>query len=376
MGDEDHQVVAALRLTCVRPPPFPKPLFDATAGPFETFAPSVLRIDTSDGHQGIALVEPLAGPIVRDVLASHLLHQRVTTWPALRELCFWTIRNLGHAGLAMDALSSVDIAMHDLLGQIEGRALHKRLRIKRQRAPAYGSGGWVNLTTDELVAAMVAMRDRGFELVKMKVGVDQGRNPRADIDRVRAVRAAIGDDTKLAVDANQCWDAPTAVDVANRITDCRIEWFEEPVFAFDRAAAAEFAREAPIPLAAGESERLTVGFLEAIAADAVDILQPQPMHCGGITGFAEVVEAARRAWRTVVGSGPSFLTCQLLPGEPHPVMTEYLVDFMDSLASYFATAPKLTDGIFELPADPGNGMRLDEDFIKTHAAPGGWEVVE
>lgn len=365
--------IQSLRVTHHNGPKFDTPAYDSTLGPFEDFSPSVLRVRLGDGREGNALTTYIEGRVIRTVLAPIVLGRSVRDWPELRERCFWAIRNLGHAGLAMNALSSLDIAAHDLLGQLAGEPLWHTGGDRRSRVEAYGSGGWVNLKNDQLVSFMNGLVQRGFKTVKMKIGVDQGCSPDKDIERVKIVRDAIGHDVALAVDANQCWDASTAIRVAKAIADYNIAWFEEPVFAWDRQAAAVFKRQSPIPLASGESERLPVGFRELIAMDAVDIVQPQPLCCGGVTGWREVATIAGGAGLPIYGGGPSFLTCQLLATAPGAVLCEYLVPHMDALTQYYKEKPALDGSMFLLKESPGHGLRLDDEYLRTHPGAAGWE---
>ncbi len=367
------ETIRSIRVTHHRMPPFDRPVSDATMGPFTDFSPSVLRIRTSDGHEGVGLTTPIESDVIRTVLAPILLGQPVRAWPDLRLRCFWAIRNLGHAGLAMNALSGVDLAMHDLLGRLDGVPVWRISPDTPSRVEVYGSNGWTNQTIDELAASMVALVHCGFRTLKMKIGIDFGRHPDEVVQRVRAVRDAVGPDIELAVDANQCWDASTALRVAREIAELNIAWFEEPVFAWDRQAAAVFKRESPIPLASGESERLPVGFRDLIAHDAVDILQPQPLCCGGVTGWREVAELAAGAGLPLYAGGPSFVTCQLLAGARTPTLCEYLVPHMDTLARYFRTTPDLDGTSFILHDGPGLGLALDDEHLRTHPGPTGWE---
>lgn len=365
--------IQSLRVTHHQPPRFDTPVSDSTLGPTDLHDPSVLRVRTNDGCEGIALTTFIESRIIRTVLTAIVLGERVRDWPRVRQRAFWALRDLGHAGVAMNALSSLDIAVHDALGQLDDTPLWQRFTPSRPRVTAYGSGGWTSLSVDALVSEMARLVQRGFTTVKMRVGLDHGCRPKEDVERVRTVRDAIGPDIALAVDANQCWDTNTALRVAREIAEYNIAWIEEPVFAHDRQAAAVFRRESPIPLACGESERLAVGFRDLLAHEAVDILQPQPQCCGGVTGWREALTLAEGAGLGVNCGGPSFLTCQLAAGTREPSLCEYLVPHMDTLALYFREKPGLQGHEFVLNPVAGNGLRLDEEFLRTHPAHAGWE---
>ncbi len=94
----------------------------------------------------------------------------------------------------------------------------------------------------------------GYRHIKFKVGVEGGKNIRRDVVRVRKVREAVGPDIDLLVDANNCFDAGTAIQLANRIRDYDVLQFEEPVFADDIPVLARFRKGTYIPLGTGEHE--------------------------------------------------------------------------------------------------------------------------
>lgn len=365
--------IQSLRVTHHQPPPFIRPVCDSTLGPLETFNPSVLRIRTSDGLDGLSLTTYIEGRLIRTVLAPIVLGSPVRRWEHTREKAFWALRHLGHDGLAMNALSSLDIAVHDLLARMDHLPLWRKNESSQPRAAAYATAGWTNLTHDQLVASMYELVERGFTTVKMKIGVNGGRDPDRDVERVHLVRDAVGPDVALAVDANQCWDASTAVEVARRIADDQIAWFEEPVFAFDRRAAIQFRKESPIPIASGESEHLPVALADLIARGGVDIAQAQPFCCGGVTGYEEMEALARGDELTFMASGPSFFTATLAARTDPPVLCEYVVPHMDTLAFYFRRRPRLDNAMFHLGEQAGWGLETDDEFLRTHPGPHGWE---
>ncbi len=366
--------IRSVRVTHHQPPPYDRPIHDATCGPFPTFNPSLLRLRTDDGYEGLSLTTYIESRVLRSVVAPLLLGMPLDRWAETRERVFWALRYVGHDGLGMNVLSSVDVAVHDILAKWERRPIWQREDgASVPRVETYATAGWVNESDDELIASMLALVDRGFTTVKMKVGVDGGRSPDRDVERVRLVRDALGPDVALAVDANQCWTVDTALDVARRIAEYQIAWFEEPVFAFDRKAAIRFKAESSIPLASGESEHLPVAFGDLIEREGVDLVQVQPFCCGGVSGFHGVADIAQRAGRICMTTGPSFFTASLAAAARPPLLCEYVVPAMDTLADYFAQRPRLDNGVFHLGEDPGFGLTLDEEYLRTHPGNTGWE---
>src|SRR5688500_393529 len=180
------------------------------------------------------------------------------------------------------------MAMRDILAQRANLAWHRFMGAQRDKVPVYASGGGTNLPLDELLAEMRDFVACGFRTVKMNGGADFGTRMEEDVRRVRAVRAAIGANIGLAVDANQTWDAAQALDFARRIAELDIAWFEEPVHSADRAALRELcAAPCPIPVAMGESESHWLGFRD-LAECGAPHLQCGP---GGLPGFDRWTDA-------------------------------------------------------------------------------------
>ena len=123
-------------------------------------------------------------------------------------------------------MSALDTACWDLAAQAAGRPLWKFIGGERREIPCYASEGlWLNLTIDELIEEAAALKARGFKAMKLRVGgsVDE------DVERVRAVREAIGGEVALMVDANQAWDVETAKRACKAFEPFGLYWVEEPV---------------------------------------------------------------------------------------------------------------------------------------------------
>ena len=136
---------------------------------------------------------------------------------------------------------------------------------------------------------------RGYTMIKLKVGVEGGRNPNEDVRRIQAVRDAIGPDIGLMLDANNVWRASTAIQVANRLRDLDIMFLEEPVFADDIPGLAQFKRGTDIPLATGEHEYTKFGVRDLILAQAADYVQCDVTRCGGFTEMLKII-GMTQAW--------------------------------------------------------------------------------
>ena len=232
--------------------------------------------------------------------------------------------------------------------------------------PVYASGGWTSYSDDELVAEMQAIVARGFRHLKFKVGVEGGRNIRRDAERVRKVREAIGPDIAILVDANNCFDAATATQLANRIREYDIALFEEPVPADDVPGLARFRRGTDIPLATGEHEYTKYGVRDLLLREAADIVQLDGARAGGYT---EMIKAAAltQAWN--VRFAPHAMEnvhLHLVAAMPNALFLERLPMFEDITGKVFRGAAKPVDGWMHVSDEPGLGLALDMDFVRDH----------
>ena len=203
-------------------------------------------------------------------------------WSAMRR----SIRNLGRPGIASMAIAAVDTALWDLKARLLGVPLVTLFGAVRESIPVYGSGGFTSYSIAELETQLGDWAVAGLRSVKMKVG----RDPAADVDRVRAARAAIGEDTALFVDANGAYDRKLALAQAETFATFGVSWFEEPVSSDDLAGLRLLRDRAPagMDITAGEYGYDLFYFRRMLEAGAVDVLQPDATRCAGYSEFLRV----------------------------------------------------------------------------------------
>lgn len=353
--------------------PVPSGFADATRK-VESVGFTVVRVTTDRGLEGIGLTyHEVGGEATRSLILRNIAPKIVGRDPleteAIWEELFHYLRGVGRKGLTFCALSAVDIALWDLKGKIVGLPLYRLLGGNRTRVPVYASGGWTSYDDDELVAEMLDMVGQGYTHVKFKVGVDGARNPRRDALRVRKVRDAVGPEVRLLIDANNCWDAATAVQFANTVRECDILLFEEPVLADDIPGLARFRRGTDIPLATGEHEYTKYGVRDLILAEAADIVQVDGVRAGGYTEMLKIA-AMTQAWNLKFAPhAMEHMHLHLVSATPNALFLERLRLFEDITARVFKDAPKVVGGTMEVPDLPGLGLTLDLDFIRDNDQP-------
>lgn len=193
-----------------------------------------------------------------------------------------SIRNLGRPGVASMAISGVDNALWDLKARLLDLPLVRLLGAARDALPVYGSGGFTSYTNEQLKKQLGGWVEEGIPRVKMKIG----RDPAADVSRVAAARAAIGE-AELFVDANGAYSRKQALEFAHAFSEFKVTWFEEPVSSDDLEGLRLIRDEGPpgMDIAAGEYGYDETYFRRMLDTGAVDVLQADATRCAGITGF-------------------------------------------------------------------------------------------
>ncbi len=337
----------------------------------ETIGFTIVRITTDQGLEGFGVTyHEVGGEATKSLILTNIAPRLIGRDPLETEVLwqesFHYLRGVGRKGLTFGALSAVDIALWDLKGKIAALPLYRLLGGAASRVPVYASGGWTSYSDDELVDEMKGLVAQGYRAVKFKVGVEGGANLRRDKVRVGKVRDAIGPAITMMIDANNCWDAATAVKFANTIREYDIFFFEEPVFADDIPGLARFKRGTDIPLATGEHEYTKFGVRDLILGEAADIVQADGVRAGGYTEMLKIA-ALTQAWNLKFAPhAMEHMHCHLVSAVPNALFLERLVMFEDITNALFRNAPVPENGFLPIADAPGLGLTLDMDFIRDH----------
>jgi D-galactarolactone cycloisomerase len=341
---------------------------------------TLVRLETDDGLVGWG--EGADSPVINQLLAPLVLGENPLERAGLWERMFHALYNANNAvGLAGSAISAVDIALWDLAGKAAGLPVYQMLGGKvRDKVAVYATGLYYTEGEfpDRLLDEARGYVEAGFGGMKTKVG---GLSIQEDHRRVAAIRTAIGPDIKLMVDANQAYSAASAVRLGQRLAELDLMWFEEPVNARDLDGYLQVKAGVPMAVAGGENLRTRFDFRDFLARRAFDIVQPDVMHCGGITEMQRIAAMANtcgiqvnpHVWGSPVMVAASlhlaatFSPCppsrQPLPYEQEPVME------FDRTPS--AIREELCDtpfdqegGFVTVPTAPGLGVEIERAAVE------------
>ena len=262
-------------------------------GTLEWNATTLVLVEAEAGGAtglGFSYANRAAGVLIADTLAAVVKGRDALDVGASWQAMVAAIRNLGRPGISSMAIAAVDNALWDLKARLLDLPLVRLLGAVRHAVPVYGSGGFTSYTTARLAAQLGEWAQAGIGMVKMKIG----RDPAADVARVRIARQAIGHATQLFVDANGAYARKQALAFADAFCELGVRWFEEPVVSDDLDGLRLIRDRAPasMDIAAGEYGYDIVYFRRMCAAGAVDVLQADATRCAGITGLLRAAAVA------------------------------------------------------------------------------------
>ena len=328
-----------------------------------------LQISTDEGITGIT---PVGGGALSRVLIEGALKPQVIGEDPLNteriwDKMYWATLQYGRRGVAISAMSAMDIAIWDLKGKILNQPVHKILGGHRDSVPSYGSGVNLNYTREELIKEMTDYVGSGFKMVKMKIGK---RDQNEDLERVKLVRDAIGPKVDLALDVNNGWSLKTAVRMAKKLEEYDIYWLEEPILADEIDNLAKLASETSIPIALGENHYTKWEFKELMERGAAEIVQADIGKCGGVTEFIKIAAMADAYGLPVCPHHTEFIDASLVAAIPNGLFHEYIHEFFEPMAQVFVDSIKPTNGEVSPLNKPGFGIEINQEAVeKLRARP-------
>jgi L-alanine-DL-glutamate epimerase-like enolase superfamily enzyme len=339
--------------------PLPVALSDSTHGTMRAFELVTVRVRDDDGAEGVGYTYTVgtAGAavhalITRDlvpVLAGRDAARIEELWQAM----WWAVHYGGRGGAQALAISAVDIALWDLSARRYGAPLWRLLGGFDPRVPCYAGGIDLDFSLDALLQQTDDNIARGFRAIKMKVGRPSLRD---DVERVRAMRAHLGAEFPLMVDANMRWSADEAIRAARALRELDLVWLEEPTIPDDVPGHVRIVREGGVPIAAGENLHTLHEFRQLIAVGGVTFPEPDATNCGGVTVFMKVCHLAEAFNLPVTSHGAHDLTVHLLAAAPN---RSYLEAHGFGLDRFIAEPLRIHEGVAVAPERPGHGIELD-----------------
>lgn len=310
------------------------------------FAPSTAHLAPI-----VALVEAMGEMLAGDLVAPFEIEQKLRARHKL----------LGVHNIVLFAMSGIDLCAWDVVGQSLDQPLTALLDGAPRPVRAYNSKGLGIMPLAALARQARQLVDEcGFDAVKLRLGRSEARE---DLNALRAVKKAIGDQITLMVDFNQGLTVAEAIRRGHLIdAEGGVHWIEEPIRADDFAGCAKVAQAIRTPIQIGENFMGPEQMAQALAAGACDYVMPDLERIGGVTGWLRAAALAQGAGIEMSSHLFAEASAQLLPVTPTCHWLEY-VDWADPVL----VEPLRIENGFAMPSlRPGLGMRWNEKAVKKY----------
>ena len=325
-----------------------------------------LELDTDEGIQGIGLTF-FGGPLTPalkeavDALCQLVIGEDPMLVESIVDKLRRAASGAGPGGIFTLALSPIDMALWDIKGKALGQSVCSLLGGYRDRAPTYASGALMRpMNLEYLAEAGPRLVEMGFRQMKTQMGAEP--TVQREVDRMRVLREAIGEDIDLMCDINQLWNVNQAIEVGRRVEEYHLFWLEDVVAHDDYPGLARVADALTTPIAAGEYVYGITPFRHMLEARSIDIVMIDLLRVGGITQWRKVAGMAEAFDLPVVSHLIPEVHVQLVAAVPNGLTVEY----MPWSLRLFEDTPAIVDGQMVVPDRPGLGLSFSEDAIRQY----------
>lgn len=320
---------------------------------------------TEEGIVGRAYLEPYIVKSMRYLVPAlndlgALLKGRTVAPVELFDAARKSLHFVGYEGLSLIAASGLDMAAWDALARAAGLPLCVMLGGSVGPVKSYNSNGLWLREPAALAAEALELRDEGgFAALKLRMGRPRVSDDLAALD---AIRKALGDDVELMVDFNQGLDLADALLRCHAIDDCGLAWIEEPILYDNLDGCAKLAAELKTPLQIGENFYGPREMHKAIQRNACDLVMPDFMRIGGVTGWMRAA--------AIAGAAGVPMSTHLYPEVAAHVMrvteTAHWLEWQDWANPLLQNPYAIKEGLLHIPNVPGLGLEWDEDAVRHH----------
>ena len=343
----------------------------------------VVRLETEDGLVGwgescdcFGISHPsILQAFVDDIYAPAVLGKELgEAVSALERVHAATRRTLGDQFSASQARSAIDIALRDLEGQARGLSISGMLgRVKDSVRVYAGNSHFLDSReASDHLSLLTPLLERGVSIFKLRIGLDW-RNSLRVLSDLRREFDTIDETIELTVDGSEFFTVAESIEIAARLGDLRVGWFEEPVQSYRLGAIAQVVRSSPVPIAYGEHFFGAEYALDSMDLTGISVIQPDASICGGVDEAYLMARTARLKGARVVmhlHGGPISFAANLhvaaaVPGVDVIEYPFHLSPVMNRVASDAGFGiDAIVDGCIAVPSASGLGISVDESVIE------------
>ena len=327
----------------------------------------LIDLFTEEGIVGRSYLEPYTIRTMRYLVpALHdlgdMLKGRRVAPGELYDLARKSLHFVGYEGQSMIAVSGLDMAAWDALARAANLPLCVLLGGTTGPVKAYNSNGLWLQPPETLAADAVALRDEGgFAGLKLRLGRN---NPRDDIRAIEVVRSAVGDDMELMADFNQGLNLAEALQRCHLIDDLGLAWIEEPIVYDNLDGYAQLTAQLKTPIQIGENFYGPRELHKALQRNACDLVMPDFMRIGGVTGWLRAA--------AIAGAAGVPMSTHLYPEVAAHVMrvteTAHWLEWQDWADPVLQHPYDISNGLLHIPDAPGLALDWNEDAVKRYGA--------
>ncbi len=266
-------------------------------------------------------------------------------------------RLLGTQGLVGMALAAIDMAVWDALARTQNLSLVEMLGGEKKPIPAYGAIGYDGAKGCAEVAEYWAKQ--GFTGIKAKIGYPTISE---DVEVIRAMRKAAGNDVAIMVDYNQSLNTAEAIERLKVLEDEDLTWVEEPTLAHDYKGHAQISDEINTPIQCGENWWGPLDMQHAIEANASDYMMPDVMKIGGVTGWLQAADMAANKNIPISNHLWPEISARLLCCTP----TAHWLEYSDWWNPVVANPLQIKDGMAMVDDSIGSGIEWNENIVEKY----------
>jgi L-alanine-DL-glutamate epimerase-like enolase superfamily enzyme len=328
----------------------------------------VLEVETQGGIVGMGYLFPFS-PVTRTIEAClkesilpRVLGKDATAVEAIWYDLWRATSTYGRGGIAMMAISALDIALWDAVGKRAGLPLHRLWGHFRAQMPAYGSGCFRGAGGDGMIEKALHYVSRGYEAIKMQVA--HVGDLKTDLDNVRRMREAVGPDVDIMIDVNMGWTADVAIQMGRKFEAYDVYWLEEPVPPDDFAGYLRIAEALDLRIVGGETHFTRFDLRPFFENPRLPILQPDPMR-GGFTDLRKTAVLADTWGMTIAPHLFPELNVHLLASIPNGIW----IEDMELSNDFWVDPVPVVNGMITAPERPGHGLAFKPELLRDCRVP-------